>query len=96
MLLCLVVCLTLLASFFLPSYLSLKHIYIEFYEENTACTGCIICYLHVQVVLYVTCMYMLYYMLPACTGCIICYLSRSMLGSFLPPNKNDIIAILYM
>ena len=28
MLLCLVVCLTLLTSFFLPSHLSLKHVYI--------------------------------------------------------------------
>ena len=28
-LLCLVVCLTLLASFFLPSHLSLKHVYIQ-------------------------------------------------------------------
>ena len=28
MLLCFVVCLTLLASFFLPSHLSLKHVYV--------------------------------------------------------------------
>ena len=31
MLLCLIVCLTLLASFFLPSHLSLKHVHVYMY-----------------------------------------------------------------
>ena len=42
-LLCLVVCLTLLASFFLPSHLSLKHIHVHYVCVCVCVCVCMVC-----------------------------------------------------